>query len=99
MKEKVITTVLDEKVTLDGTEWFVTMTDKFMSGWGLAENKIAKRVIICKSHGDAETLRDRIAGNRRTHMTYVNVTPRLPNYSVARYTTSYELDNGNLFRY
>lgn len=99
MKAKVITTCLDEKVTLDGSEWFVTMTDKFMSGWGCADGKIAKRIIICQTHADAETLRDRIAGNKRTQMTRVNVTPRLPYYTPSRYTTTYEKDDGNLFRY
>lgn len=101
MKKKAITitTCLDEVVTLSGNEWFVTMSDKFLSGWGCAEGKIAKRVIICKSHGDAEMLRDRIVFNTRAYMKNVNVTPRFPYYTPSRYTVTYELDNGKLFNY
>lgn len=95
---KTITTVLDEKVTLKGNEWFVVMTDNFLSGWGLAEGKIAKRVVICKNHCDAEMMHDRLF-NPKYRMSRVNVTPRLPKYSPSRYTVSYELDDGNLYRY
>lgn len=93
-----IKTNLDEEVTLTGNEWFVTMTDKTMSGWGLAEGRISKFVVICKTHGEAETLRDRIVANAKS-MTYVKVTPTLPNYPVRRYHTSFSLNTGNLFNF
>ena len=28
---------------------YVSMTDKFLSGWGLANNKIDKLVIVCEN--------------------------------------------------
>ena len=28
-------------------KYYVSMTDSFLSGWGMAENKISKYIIIC----------------------------------------------------
>ena len=35
-------------------KYYVTMTDKFMSGWGYAENKINKLIFICDNYKDAK---------------------------------------------
>ena len=90
--------VNDEWYTLNGNEVFVTMSDKFMSGWGMATNKIAKRVIICQNSSDAFTLRDRLY-NPKYGMKYVNVTFELPKYSNTKYTTTYDVYTPNLFNY
>lgn len=36
---------------------YVSMTDKFLSGWGLASHKIDKLVIICDDFEQAETIK------------------------------------------
>lgn len=97
---KQVTTILDEIVTIESGMWFVTMTDKLLSGWGCAQNKIAKRVIICKDLQQAEQLYNRIIARQpRCQMIYVNVTPTLPHYSASRYTTSWELYTDSCFNY
>ncbi len=96
--KKIITTVLDEQIELTGAEWFVTMTDKFLSGWGCAENKIAKRVIICPDRQKAELVKDRLF-NPKHGMKNVNVVKNLPRYSSNRYTISYDKFFANMFNF
>lgn len=98
MKQKVITTVLDENYVITGNEVFVTMTDKFMSGWGCAANKIAKRVIICPDRQSAELIKDRLI-NPKHGMKNVNVTYSLPYYSASRYTVTFDVFSPNLFNF
>lgn len=59
-------------------KFWVTMTDKFMSGWGMAENKTNKLVISCTSYEQAEL----IAKNARlrSEMRYVNICSTKPSY-------------------
>ena len=66
---------------------YVTMTDKFMSGWGQAQGKINKLVITCDTWKEAEI----VAANagRRSEMKYVNITDRKPSYPSSRYLTSW----------
>ena len=52
-------------------KWFVTMTDRFLSGWGQAKGKDAKLVIGPMSYDDAIRI-DR-AARRRSEMKYVNI--------------------------
>lgn len=66
------------------TIW-VTMTDKFMSGWGEAEGRISKYVIECESWEDAE--RAELAALKRPEMKYVNVVRKKPYYTPKRYHT------------
>ena len=58
--------------------YFVTMTDKFMSGWGLAEGKINKMIVQCDTLAQA----DRIQRNakRRGEMRRVNICVNKPRY-------------------
>ena len=37
-------------------KYYVVMTDKFLSGWGLAEGKTNKLVIVCDTHKEASTI-------------------------------------------
>lgn len=62
---------------------YVTMTDKFMSGWGMANGKINKYVVICQTREEAKLI-ERNAG-RRDEMKYVNITTRKPYYDKRRY--------------
>jgi len=65
--------------------WYVTMTDKFMSGWGKAEGKINKLIFECESRKEAEV----VAANarKRPDMKFVNITTNKPSYPSSRYYT------------
>lgn len=54
--------------------WFVTMTDTFMSGWGMARGKKSKLVIGPMKWDDA--LQIEKAARRRPEMKYVNIRER-----------------------
>ena len=68
-------------------KYYVTMTDKFMSGWGMAEGKINKLVFECESFEMAEIVEDN--ANCRTDMKYVNVVDKKPYYNSKRYYPQY----------
>ena len=58
--------------------WYVTMTDKFMSGWGMAEGKTNKLIIECETYEEAQVI-ERNA-RKRSEMRYVNITRTKPRY-------------------
>jgi hypothetical protein len=68
-------------------KWYVTMTDKFMSGWGQAQGKINKLVIECDTLSEAQTVENN--ANRRHEMIYVNVVDHKPSYNSNRYMVSW----------
>ena len=71
---------------------YVSMTDKYMSGWGKAENKINKLVIECKDYNDAEIVMDN--ARNREEMKYINYHNKKPYYNNRTYLVNYkELDN------
>ena len=59
-------------------KFYVTMTDKFMSGWGMAKGKKNKFIVVCDTWQDAELI-ERNA-NRRSEMKYVNICTSKPRY-------------------
>lgn len=65
---------------------YVTMTDKFLSGWGLAEGRTSKFVIECENYKQAQE----VARNARKDkgMTRVNICSNKPKYPASRYHTS-----------
>ena len=69
---------------------YVTMTDKFMSGWGMAEGKINKLVIECENSVQAEKIAD-YAKNERNEMKYINITYNKPRYNTREYLTSWKV--------
>jgi len=73
---------------VDPLYYYVTMTDKFMSGWGKAEGKINKYVIRCSTFEDARLIE--INAHRRREMKHINVTNKMPYYSPTRYYVSLE---------
>ena len=86
---KNVTTVLGEVKKLSEYRFFVTMTDKFLSGWGEATNKIAKRVVLCKTWREARIIEDGIKNcKNRNGMRYINIAYKFPKYSEKRYTVS-----------
>lgn len=52
------------------------MNDKFMSGWGCAQNKINKLVIECDTWEDAQTIKRNAM--KREEMKYISVSSRFP---------------------
>lgn len=67
---------------------WVTMTDKFMSGWGKAESKINKLVIECPDYEKAELIKKNAL--QRSEMKYINITSRKPFYNKS-YFVSYKM--------
>lgn len=86
---KNITTVLGEIKNLSDYNYFVTMTDTMLSGWGMAENKISKRVILCKTFREAQIIVSGLNNcKNRNGMRYINIAYKFPKYSEKRYTVS-----------
>lgn len=87
---KTVIDVIGREVTITDNMYFVTMTDRFLSGWGRAEGKTAKRVVICNSYRQAQIIADGIRNCRNQNgMRYVNICSELPRYG-ARYVVSYD---------
>jgi hypothetical protein len=68
--------------------FYVTMTDKFMSGWGHAEGKINKLVFECETRQEAHIVADN--AERRGDMKYININVNKPYYSSSRYYTQFK---------
>lgn len=58
--------------------FFVTMTDRFMSGWGMAQNKTNKLVIACQTIQQAMLIEKN--ARKRSEMKYVNIRTSKPYY-------------------
>lgn len=95
----IVEDVLGRQVNSEDYKCFVTMTDIIMSGWGLAENKTAKRVYLCKSFKIASELKSRISNRRDSGMRYINIVFSLPKYPQSKYVTTYDLEAETAFRY
>lgn len=66
--------------------YYVTMTDKFMSGWGKADGKINKYIIECQSYLDAEIVQRN--AYKRPEMKHINIKREKPYYSPKGYVVS-----------
>lgn len=62
---------------------YVTMTDKFMSGWGMAEGKINKLVFECEDRMEAQKVFD--YANTRSEMKHINIRYSKPYYNSNKY--------------
>ncbi|MCK5614025.1 hypothetical protein KAR91_69825 [Candidatus Pacearchaeota archaeon] len=62
---------------------YVAMTDRFMSGWGMAGGKINKLIFECKDLEEAEIVEDN--ARNRTDMIYINIRFKKPYYNPNRY--------------
>ncbi len=58
--------------------YWVTMTDKFMSGWGKAEGKVNKFIVVCESYEDAWIVKQN--AEKRSEMKHINITATKPRY-------------------
>jgi hypothetical protein len=59
-------------------KFYVTMTDKYLSGWGMSESKTNKLIIECETIEQAEQV-ERVA-RYRDEMRYVNIRISKPRY-------------------
>jgi hypothetical protein len=66
---------------------YVSMTDKFMSGWGEATNKTNKYIIICENLEQAKAI-ERNA-KKRSEMKYINICFNKPKYNTKQYLCSW----------
>jgi len=67
--------------------YYVTMTDKFMSGWGRARDLVNKLVIGCDTAEQALIVAEN--ADNRSDQKYINITQKKPYYSQERYLVSY----------
>jgi len=67
----------------EGEMYYVTMTDKFMSGWGMAKGRINKLIFPCDTYDEAEKL----AGyaESRSDQEDINIRTTKPYYDERRY--------------
>lgn len=59
--------------------YWVTMTDRFMSGWGLARDKTNKLVIECETYDEAKIVEQN--AQNRPEMKYINICYNKPRYN------------------
>lgn len=67
-------------------KWYVTMTDKFLSGWGIAKNKTNKLVIECDTYEQAEIIEKN--AKKRNEMRYINITSKKPYFDKKKFVVS-----------
>jgi hypothetical protein len=63
--------------------YYVTMTDRFLSGWGAAKCKRNKLIFICDSREQAEIVEAN--ARHRTEMKYINICTTKPWYDSKSY--------------
>ena len=68
--------------------YYVTMTDKFFSGWGKAEGKTNKLIITCSNYDQASQLAEHALN--RSEMKYVNISTSKPYYRKASVFSSWK---------
>jgi len=78
-------------------KFYVTMSDKFLSGWGYADHKINKLVIECDTLSEAYVVYNNAL--KRSEMKYINIVSKKPYYNKDNYFTSYhsKADYSNWF--
>lgn len=69
------------------TIWYVTATDKFLSGWGPATGKKHKLIVKCNGLQQALKVKSNMEKDRT--LSYVNYTTTKPSYPSSRYTTKW----------
>jgi hypothetical protein len=68
------------------TQFYVTMLDTFMSGWGMAKGKDNIMIVECDSLEDAELIAENAA--KRSEMKSINIWTEMPEYDDALYVLS-----------
>lgn len=66
-------------VKVDFLPFYVVMTDKFMSRWGMAQGKTNKFIVECETYQQAETIYQN--AQRRSEMKYINIHYKKPRFA------------------
>ena len=74
-------------------KFYVSMTDTFLSGWGLSEGKINKLIFECDSYEEAMLVLNN-ARNRK-EMKYIKVHSKMPKYKENKYFV--QIKNKNVY--
>lgn len=77
--------------------YYVTATDKFMSGWGLAKGKTNKVVVICENLTEAEEVEEAL--HRRSEMKYINIRCSKPCYRGGYVISWYKYNSNARFKF
>jgi hypothetical protein len=75
-------------MTTKTIKYYVTMTDRFMSGWGMAKGKINKLIFECENYQEACIVADN--AENRSDMKYINICSKKPYYNSSRYYVQYK---------
>ena len=68
-------------------QYYVSKTERIMRGWGLANERINKFIVICDNFEQAETI-ERLA-KERPEMKYINICCNKPNLPKQKYLLSF----------
>ena len=68
------------------TQFYVTMLDTFMSGWGMAKGKDNIMIVECDSLEDAELIAENAA--KRSEMKNIDIWTEMPEYDDSLYVLS-----------
>jgi len=75
---------------------YVCTTDKFMSGWGMAEGLINKLIIICNTPAEAEIVLAN--ADARGDQKYISASYKPPSYFHKRWqSTGADYQSGNYY--
>jgi hypothetical protein len=88
MTEGLSKQLLNPEGIIPKKKFYVTMTDKFMSGWGMAKDKTNKLVIGVDTYEQAEIIKSN--AEKRDEMKYINITSRKPYYNSRTVKVSYK---------
>lgn len=75
----------------ENKKYYVTMTDKFMSGWGMANGKKNKIIFICDNYVDALTVAEN--AKNRTDQKHVNICLTKPKLYRSTFGKDYTLES------
>lgn len=68
--------------------FYVSMTDTFMSGWGYAKDKINKYIIGCDTMEEAEIIKAN--AQDRSDMKNIRICMRKPRYNTEKYLVTWK---------
>ena len=81
-------TIVEDGSDIPKKRYYVTMTDKFLSGWGHSKGRINKLVIGTNDYQLARTIAKN--GRERSEMRFVNIRSSKPYYDKRTHTISYK---------
>ena len=64
-------------------KYYVTCTDKFMSGWGGCNNRTSKFIVACENYNQARKIQYNLDCEK--NFIYVNIRTSKPHYNVLYY--------------